>query len=119
MLGSGTGSKGNIASALVACLLANRLHILLILCCGGVLFFFFFFAFWLLLLLFDLRGGSSDSLEELYPKAPRSRCGRVGRGAGELDRLEGIVAAKAQLVYSFASVEQEQLCSTVSMGSAH
>lgn len=74
MLGRGTGSKGKTESALVYFFVANRLHILLMLCCGGGFRFFFFF--WLLLLLvvvFVLRGGSSESLEELYPNLLRSR----------------------------------------------
>lgn len=66
VLGRGTGSKGKTDSALVYFLVENRLHILLILCCGGGFRFFFFF--WLLLLVVvavALRGGSSESLEEL------------------------------------------------------
>ena len=65
--GSGTGSKGKIASARLNFLAEKCLHILLMLCWGGSLRFFFFF--WFVPLLFgllDLRGSSdSDSEDEL------------------------------------------------------
>lgn len=94
-------------SAFVYFLVENLLHILLMLCCGGGFLFFFFF--WLALLAavaLALRGGSSESLEELYPNLLRSRWAD-GRAGVEDNESSAIFAFNCQVKWQIRNMQSD------------